>query len=82
MRIDQDHIDAFSPKTGQALANEQALLGGFFLIDDRVGADLPENEVRLLGEHAAFEAGEHLAHVLSTDATIEHDNIGVGEPLT
>ena len=51
------------------------------IADDRIGAELLQHQVGMLGEHAGVEALEHVADFFATDAAIDHGDRMVGEML-
>ena len=78
LRVHQDHVDAGRLEAGEALAHQVGLFRHAFLVDDGVGADLPEDEIGTLCEHAAVEAREHFPGVLAAHAAIDDLDPHVG----
>ncbi len=39
---------------------------------ERVGADLPQHEIGLLGDNALLEAGEHIGGGFAAHAAVDH----------
>jgi hypothetical protein len=64
-------LDPLSAHAIDAAGKQAAELGDVLGAQRGVRAHLPDDQVRLHGEHVAFEALEHLGHVLAADALVE-----------
>ena len=53
-------------------------LGQRIAADRRIGADLPDHEVRPLGLHVGFMRVDHLRGVLAADALVEDMDVTPG----
>ena len=51
------------------------------IADDRIGAELPQHQVGLGGDHGGIETLEHVADFLAVGTAIEHGDRTVGEML-
>ena len=56
-------------------ADVGAAIGHFVIADERIGAELPQDEIGLVGDHRLVKALEHVGHFLAADAAIEHGNL-------
>ena len=47
----------------------------------RIGADLPEHQIGMRGDHIGFETRQHLRGLFAVDAAIEHGDVARRKPL-
>jgi hypothetical protein len=64
-------VDAFADR-GAAIVHR-------VIADQRIGAQLPQQQVGLGGDHGAVEALEHVGDFLAVDTAVEHGDRMAGE---
>ena len=81
LRIDQHDVGTDGADLFEAIADRGVVVADLVIVDDRIGAELPQNEVRLSGYYGGIEALKHVADFFASDAAIDHGDRMVGEML-
>ena len=76
MRIDQHQIGAGGLDAADAVLHHLGGLGGIETAQHRVGADLPDHQVRLHVDHRGLQPLHHFGRILAALAAIEHGDVG------
>ena len=81
LRIDENDVGADRLQPRNAFMQQRAAGIEWAVAQHRIGADLPEHQMRLLGNHPGLETGEHVDRLLAVDAAVEHGELLTGEML-
>ena len=76
LRIDQHEIGAGRLNARDAVFDELGGLGRIEIAQHRVGADLPDHQVRMHVDHRGLQPLHHFGRVLAALAAIDHGDVG------
>ena len=79
LRIDQHDVGAGRLQARQAFVQEGGVRQHRLIPQHRIGPDLPEHEVGLLGDHGGVEARQHVGGFVAVHAAVQHRDLVPGE---
>ncbi len=80
LRVHQHHVGPDRSEARDPLGNRAAHIARP-VVQNGVGPDLPDHQLRMLGDHGGFEPREHAGNFLAVDAPIEHLERMTGKAL-
>ncbi len=82
LEVHQDYIDPALFHCGYAAAYELFIRREIVTPEHRISADLPDHQIRVLGNHVPAETGQFLRNVLTAYTVIDDPDLDAGKLLS
>ncbi len=79
--VHQNNVNSGFDQAIHALLDHAVEFGRVGMAHRAVGSDLPDDQLRMNGDHVGVEAGQFLGRVLSADSSINDRELSAGSAL-